>query len=81
MLARANVGPSIDLLGAVSEAVGRTLDPTFEAVRPGDVRDSQADISLAANRLGYRAEVDLREGIRRSVAWYSDLATNAATAG
>ena len=67
----------LDLLGAVGQAVGRSLEPLFEDPRPGDVRDSQADVSLAAERLGYRATVDLYEGIRRSVAWYAGQSTNA----
>jgi UDP-glucose 4-epimerase len=71
----------LDLLAAVGQAVGRTLDHTFEPVRRGDVRHSQADISLAAEQLGYRASVDLAEGIRRSVAWYRDSAKKSATAG
>lgn len=83
----ANVGSGerrslLDLLGAVGAAAGRTLDPTFEAARPGDVRDSQADISLAAERLGYRAAVDLAVGIRRTMAWYREpMATPLAAGG
>jgi nucleoside-diphosphate-sugar epimerase len=35
-----------------------------------------ADISLAADRLGFRPEVDFRDGIARTVAWFrSDLRT------
>jgi UDP-glucose 4-epimerase len=64
----ANVGSGrrsslLDLLAAVGAAAGRDLDPRFEAPRLGDVRDSQADVSLAADRLGYRASVDLAAGI------------------
>ena len=50
----------------------------FEAPRPGDVRDSQADIELAAERLGYRPAVPLAEGIRRTMAWYRDTAATRA---
>jgi UDP-glucose 4-epimerase len=76
----ANIGTGerrslLQLLEAVGAAVGRPMMPTFESTRPGDIRDSQAEISLAAERLGYRAKVDLTEGIRRTVAWYADQAT------
>lgn len=82
----ANVGSGercslLHLLEAVGKAVGRPLDPVFEASRPGDVRDSQADVSLAAERLGYRAAVDLAEGIRRTVAWYREAITTPLAAG
>ena len=68
----------LDLLAAVGEAVGRTLEPHFEDIRAGDVRDSQADVSLAAERLGYRPAIEFSEGIRRSVAWYADQPAHAA---
>jgi nucleoside-diphosphate-sugar epimerase len=55
----------------LADAIGRTLDrpvdKRFEPPRPGDVRDSWADVSAAAQMLGYRASVDLEEGLRRTV--------------
>ena len=83
----ANIGSGrrhslLDLLDAVGEATGTPLAPLFEPPRPGDVRDSQADIELAAERLGYRPAVPLAEGIRRTMAWYRDTAaTRAPTDG
>ena len=68
----ANVGSGLrysllDLLAAVGAAVGRDLDPRFEAPRPGDVRDSQADITVAADRLGFQPSVELAVGIALTV--------------
>lgn len=37
--------------------------------RKGDVRDSLADISAAANAFGYEPSVDLEEGLRAYLAW------------
>jgi UDP-glucose 4-epimerase len=56
--------------------VGRTLaslmgkPPEFEFLppRPGDVRDSVADVSAARRDLGFSAAVPLDEGLRRTVA-------------
>jgi len=39
--------------------------------RPGDVRDSHADISRATEVLGYRPQWDLAAGLERAVAWYA----------
>jgi UDP-N-acetylglucosamine/UDP-N-acetyl-alpha-D-glucosaminouronate 4-epimerase len=39
--------------------------------RTGDVKHSLADISLAQKHLGYAPEVGFEEGLRRTVAWYS----------
>ena len=54
----------------LAEAVGRILDrpveKRFEPPRAGDVRDSWADVSSAEQMLGYRASVDLEEGLRRT---------------
>jgi len=54
------------------ELTGYTGDPAFAEARSGDIRDSQADIALAGNLLGYRPRVDFREGLRRTVAWYRE---------
>lgn len=60
----------LDLLAAIDLAVGRSTEPIFAPPRSGDIRDSQADISLAREALGYEVLVPFEEGIRRTVAWY-----------
>jgi UDP-glucose 4-epimerase len=40
----------------------------YQPPRPGDVRDSLADISRAQDLLGYRPRVTVTEGLRRTVA-------------
>jgi UDP-glucose 4-epimerase len=61
---------SVNLL---AETIGRILDKPvekdFRDSRPGDVRDSWADVSLAQQVLGYRPAVDLEEGLRRTIAF------------
>ncbi len=44
--------------------------------RSGDIKHSLADIRLAEEHLGYKVQVDFREGLRRTVEWYrkSDVA-------
>jgi UDP-glucose 4-epimerase len=46
----------------------------YQDSRPGDVRDSLADISLAQELLGYRPKVGVSEGLRRTVAHLSSHA-------
>jgi nucleoside-diphosphate-sugar epimerase len=48
----------------------------YEARRPGDVRDSLADISRAQKLLGYQPRVEVTEGLRRTVAWFSAKTRN-----
>jgi nucleoside-diphosphate-sugar epimerase len=57
----------LELLAQVAELVGRTVAPCHEPARPGDVRDSLADLSLARSLLGFEPEVPLREGLARTV--------------
>jgi UDP-glucose 4-epimerase len=60
----------IKILEAILEAQA-TVD--YQPARPGDVRDSLADISLAQDLLGYQPKVTVAEGLRRTVTW---LASN-----
>ena len=62
----------LDLLGAIARAAERETEPVFGPPRLGDIRDSQADISVARHALGYEAIVPFEEGIARTVAWYRD---------
>lgn len=39
--------------------------------RPGDVRDSLADLTAIREAMGYEPGVELREGLERTVAWFS----------
>jgi UDP-glucose 4-epimerase len=55
----------------VAETIGRILDKPIsrrEAPRrPGDIRDSWADVTAARTTLGWKPQVDLEEGLRRTV--------------
>ena len=52
------------------ELTGFRGSPTYAPSRTGDVRDSLADIRLARELMDYQPQVDFREGLRRTVAWY-----------
>ena len=54
----------------LSELTGYSGRPAYAKGRAGDIRDSLADIRLAAELLGYQPIVDFREGLRRTVEWY-----------
>jgi UDP-glucose 4-epimerase len=55
----------LDLLSVLGELHSRRIPPHFAPPRPGDVRESLADISRARRDLGYEPAVNLREGLRR----------------
>jgi nucleoside-diphosphate-sugar epimerase len=60
----------LDLLEILSRLAGRTVTPVFEPARAGDVRDSQAAMEEAEERLGFRPVVDQEEGLRRTMEWF-----------
>jgi len=60
----------LQLLDEVRAAFGSSLPPIFTPTRAGDVRDSEADVTVARERLGYEVLVPFSEGVRRTVAWY-----------
>jgi UDP-N-acetylglucosamine/UDP-N-acetylgalactosamine 4-epimerase len=49
-----------------------TKDPRYDAFRAGDVRHSQADISKAARKLGYRPTHSVSQGIAAAMPWYAE---------
>ncbi|HEY7441297.1 MAG TPA: SDR family oxidoreductase [Vicinamibacterales bacterium] len=59
-----------ELFRTLQDIIGCRVQPTYEAPREGDVRDSLADLSLAKNVLGYQPLVSLSDGLARTVEWY-----------
>jgi nucleoside-diphosphate-sugar epimerase len=60
----------VQLLRKLARLTGGSAKARHRAPRPGDVRHSLADVRLAARLLGYRADVDLDEGLAQTVEWY-----------
>lgn len=59
-----------ELAHTLTEITGNEMDPVYENSKPGDIKDSLADISLARTALGYRPYVDLITGLKETVEWY-----------
>jgi UDP-glucose 4-epimerase len=63
-----------ELLSTIRELVpGEHPEPEREPARPGDIRDSQADVSAAQDLLGYEPRSSFEEGLRKTVAWFTRL--------
>jgi UDP-glucose 4-epimerase len=63
-----------DLSALVMEIAGKTVPVRHEPVRPGDVRDSLADISRAEKAFGYRPKFTVRQGLEETITWYRQQA-------
>ncbi len=57
------------LYAALQRATGEYIQARHGEPRPGDVRHSQADVSLARELLGLAPAVAVDEGLRRTVEW------------
>jgi nucleoside-diphosphate-sugar epimerase len=65
---RTTLNQTLALLGKIT---GRPAKAKYAAPREGDIRDSQADIALAKNVLGYAPRFGFEEGLRRTWDWFS----------
>jgi nucleoside-diphosphate-sugar epimerase len=63
-------------VNALADTIGRLLDKPVEREylppRPGDLRDSWADVSEARRLLGFEPKVDLEDGLRRTTNFLLD---------
>ncbi len=57
------------MIAAIGEALGKTPIIDRQPEQPGDVRQTYADVSLAAQELGYAPTTPFHEGLARFVAW------------
>lgn len=62
--------PILELAAAVERAVGSPLERRFLPERPGDLRRNVGAVTKIAERLGWRATVDLEAGLAATVAWF-----------
>lgn len=58
------------VLRMLEKITGEKVEAIYEPPRAGDIRDSQADITLAQKVLGYQPLVHFEEGLARTWKWY-----------
>lgn len=64
----------LELALTIARLLGKNIKPKHDPARAGDVRDSQADSTLAKKHLGWEPQVSFDEGLNRTIAWYRDAA-------
>jgi nucleoside-diphosphate-sugar epimerase len=72
-----NVGTGIRIslnqtLQLLREISGNNLEAKYDPARDGDIRDSQADVTLSRELLQYDPTVNFIEGLRRTFDWYKE---------
>ena len=59
------------LLEVLKEIMNKDINPEYLPSRPGDVRKTHADITKAKDILGWQPNIDFKEGLKRTVGWFS----------
>lgn len=61
-----------EIIGMINDLLGKNIKPKYVAARPGDVKHSLADISLARKLIGFKPTVQFKEGLEKAIDWYRD---------
>ncbi len=59
-----------EILAQLGNLLGVTVDAVYEAPRAGDVKHSLADVTAAAQAIGYEPAVFFEEGLAKAIDWY-----------
>jgi len=65
---RFTLNETLRLLGKIT---GKNATARYDPPRAGDIKDSQADITLARKILAYEPTIGFEEGLRRTWEWYA----------
>ncbi|MBN2136332.1 MAG: SDR family oxidoreductase [Sedimentisphaerales bacterium] len=60
------------IIDMINTSVGKSVKPIYADARPGDVKHSLADISLAEKLIGYKSQVSFEQGLDKAIAWYRE---------
>ncbi len=61
-----------EIIDMINDLVGKNIKPTYDPPRPGDVKHSLADISLAQQTIGFKPTVPFKQGLQLAIDWYRD---------
>jgi len=56
------------------DLTGTRCEPVYAAPRPGNIRDSLADISRARKAFGYDPQYPVEKRLQQAVAWFRERA-------
>ncbi len=61
----------VDLYNSICDILELSTTPSHQTLKPGDDPKTLANPAKAAERLGFEIEVDLKSGLRKTVAWFA----------
>ncbi len=62
----------VDIYYVLTEALGKKIEPNFGSERLGDIKHSNADITLAKELIGYNPEYSFEAGLKEAISWYKE---------
>jgi nucleoside-diphosphate-sugar epimerase len=71
----------VDVYSTLAKIIRFTGEPLYGPPRNGDILNSQADITAAAEAFGYKPVVSFEDGLERTVQWYRQALNLHALAG
>ncbi|MFB0552722.1 MAG: SDR family oxidoreductase [Phycisphaerae bacterium] len=60
------------IIALINELLGKDVKPNYTDPRPGDVKHSLADITLAQKLIGYKTKVPFKQGLQLAIDWYRE---------
>jgi UDP-N-acetylglucosamine 4-epimerase len=62
----------IDVYYELCKALGKNIEPIFGPERKGDIKHSNADISMAKKLLDYKPDYSFAQGLALTINWYKE---------
>ncbi len=61
-----------EIIDMINDLAGKNIKPVYDPPRPGDVKHSLADITLAKKTIGFKPTVPFKQGLQLAIDWYRD---------
>ncbi len=58
------------IVDMINDLLNKDIRPTYVAPRPGDVKHSLANVTLARKLIGFEPTIQFREGLEKTIDWY-----------
>ena len=61
-----------DTIAIINELLGKNIEPIYTDPRPGDIKHSLADVTLAGKLLGFKLTIPFKQGLQKAIDWYRE---------
>jgi nucleoside-diphosphate-sugar epimerase len=60
------------IIDLINDLLGKDIKPKYEPSRPGDVKHSLAEITLAERIIGFKPVESFKSGLQKAINWYAE---------